>query len=119
MIRPDQGHLGARTVLASRDPAFCRVPGAPCSLGREARTVQPGTDPLARNGTPIVTPASGTVTAVVGIDGGNQITFFTGGGTRYTFSHRSGFGPAGLQFETHPGRGPVENRYPVRVTACR
>jgi murein DD-endopeptidase MepM/ murein hydrolase activator NlpD len=152
LTKPNQLYVGARIFLAVRNPspnpslARCPVPGA--SFGydwgfpREGGRYHQGTDLFAPKGTPVMAPASGTVTQVIGSIGGNQVTFLADNGTTYIDSHLSRFGATGhvragevigyvgntgsarggpthLHFEVHPGNGVAVNAYPVLVAACR
>lgn len=101
-----------------------------------------GTDMLAPRGTPIVAPASGTVTQGTGSIGGRYFRLIARDGTMYYGAHMSKFGKSGrvkagdilgyvgntgdaaggathLHFEIHPAGGPAVNPYSYLVQACR
>jgi murein DD-endopeptidase MepM/ murein hydrolase activator NlpD len=101
-----------------------------------------GTDMLAPRGTPIVAPASGTVTQGTGSIGGRYFRLIAKDGTMYYGAHMSKFGKSGrvkagdvlgyvgntgdaaggathLHFEIHPAGGPAINPYSYLVRACR
>jgi murein DD-endopeptidase MepM/ murein hydrolase activator NlpD len=101
-----------------------------------------GNDMMAKRGTPVVAPVSGTVTNVVGSISGNQFRLVGADGTLYIGAHLDKFGKTGkvkagdvigyvgdtgdakggpthLHFEIHPGSGAAVNPYYVLVAACR
>jgi len=101
-----------------------------------------GTDMLAPRGTPIVAPASGTVTQGTGSIGGRYFRLIAKDGTMYYGAHMSKFGKSGrvkagdilgyvgnsgdaaggathLHFEIHPAGGAAINPYSYLVRACR
>jgi murein DD-endopeptidase MepM/ murein hydrolase activator NlpD len=97
---------------------------------------------MAKRGTPIIAPVSGTVTQGVGTIGGNFFRLVAADGTSYYGAHLSSFaksgkvkagdvlgtvgntgdadgGPPHLHFEIHPAGGAAVNPYSFLVAACR
>jgi murein DD-endopeptidase MepM/ murein hydrolase activator NlpD len=101
-----------------------------------------GNDMMAKRGTPVVAPVSGTVSQNVGSISGNQFRLVGSDGTLYVGAHLDKFGKSGkvkagdvigyvgdtgdakggpthLHFEIHPGGGSAVNPYLTLVAACR
>lgn len=146
-------YAGTRLFLAAPNAAAatpaslqCPVPGArfvnDWGYPRAGTGFHYGNDLFAPAGTPVLAPAGGQVTQVVGPIGGNQFRLVADNGTRYWGSHLATFGTTGrvepgdllgtvgdtgdarggaphLHFEIHPGGGAAVNPYPSLVAACR
>jgi murein DD-endopeptidase MepM/ murein hydrolase activator NlpD len=101
-----------------------------------------GNDMMAKRGTPVAAPVSGTVTQNVGSISGNQFRLVGADGTLYVGAHLDKFGKSGkvkagdiigyvgdtgdakggpthLHFEIHPRGGAAVNPYLTLVAACR
>jgi murein DD-endopeptidase MepM/ murein hydrolase activator NlpD len=97
---------------------------------------------MAKRGTPVVAPVSGTVSQNVGSISGNQFRLVGSDGTLYVGAHLDKFGKSGkvkagavigyvgdtgdakggpthLHFEIHPAGGSAVNPYLTLVAACR
>lgn len=138
--------LGPRTTVTHAPLERCPVPGArfmnDWGFPRATTGFHEGTDLMAKRGTPILAPVSGTVTQVVGTIGGNQFKLVAADGTLYRGSHMDTFGkkgavaagdvlgavgdsgdakggPTHLHFEIHPGGGAAVNPHDGLVRACR
>jgi murein DD-endopeptidase MepM/ murein hydrolase activator NlpD len=97
---------------------------------------------MAKRGTSIVAPVSGTVTQGTGTIGGNFFRLVGADGTSYYGAHLNSFGKAGkvkagdalgtvgntgdaaggpthLHFEIHPAGGAAVNPYAYLIAACR
>ncbi len=143
---------GGYLLLAPRNGAKagalarCPVPGAPFmndwGFPRSNTGFHQGNDLMAKRGTPVAAPVSGTVTQKVGSISGNQFRLVGSDGTLYVGAHLDRFGKAGkvkagdtigyvgdtgdarggpvhLHFEVHPAGGAAVNPYPSLVAACR
>jgi murein DD-endopeptidase MepM/ murein hydrolase activator NlpD len=143
---------GGQLLLAPRNSrpvaalARCPVPGAQFmddwGFTRSDTGFHQGNDMMAKRGTPVAAPVSGTVSDVVGSIGGNQFQLVASDGTVYYGAHLDRFGKTGkvkagdtigyvgdtgdakggpthLHFEIHPGGGAAVNPYQTLVAACR
>jgi murein DD-endopeptidase MepM/ murein hydrolase activator NlpD len=152
LVDPYYVYTGGVLLLAVRNgastPALARCPvvGAKFmndwGFARADTGWHQGNDLMAKRGTPIVAPASGTVTQGVGTIGGNFFRLVTADGTSYYGAHMDTFGkkgkvkagdvlgtvgntgdadggPTHLHFEIHPGGGPAINPYSFLIAACR
>ena len=126
--------------------ARCPVPGAQFmndwGFPRSDTGFHEGNDLMAKRGTPVAAPVSGTVTQKVGSISGNQVRLVGADGALYVGAHLDKFGKAGkvkagdtigyvgdtgdakggpthLHFEVHPGGGAAVNPYTLLVAACR
>jgi murein DD-endopeptidase MepM/ murein hydrolase activator NlpD len=138
--------LAPRNAAPSAALARCPVPGArfmnDWGFPRSTTGFHQGNDLMAKRGTPVAAPVSGTVTQNVGSISGNQVRLVGSDGTLYVGAHLDKFGKAGsvkagdtigyvgdtgdakggpthLHFEVHPGGGAAVNPYQVLVAACR
>jgi murein DD-endopeptidase MepM/ murein hydrolase activator NlpD len=145
-------YAGAQMFTAPRNNgsvgplARCPVPSAKFmddwGFPRSDTGFHQGNDMLAKRGTPVAAPVSGTVTQVVGSISGNQFRLVGADGNTYVGAHLDKFGKAGkvkagdtigyvgdtgdakggpthLHFEIHPGGGAAVNPYQYLVAACR
>jgi LysM repeat protein len=148
--RPWNLYAGARLFLSAPnrlpgDLARCPVPGSSFvndwGFPRSGGRAHSGTDMFAPRGTPVVAPATGTVSFAVGSIGGRQFRLVGDDGTLYLGSHMDAFGTSGrvsagttigyvgdsgnaaggrthLHFEVHPDSGSAMNPYPLVRSAC-
>jgi murein DD-endopeptidase MepM/ murein hydrolase activator NlpD len=148
--RPWNLYAGARLFLSAPnrlpgDLARCPVPGASFvndwGFPRSGGRAHAGTDLFAPRGTPVLAPASGTVSFAVGTIGGRQFRLQGDDGTLYLGSHMDRFGTSGrvqagttigyvgdsgnaaggrphLHFEVHPDGGSAMNPFPLVRIAC-
>jgi murein DD-endopeptidase MepM/ murein hydrolase activator NlpD len=152
LVSPYRIYAGGQLLLAPRTAgAFAPLQACPVAGARfmndwgfpRANTgFHEGNDMMARRGTPIVAPVSGTVSFVTGSIGGKQFKLVGTDGTLYRGSHMDSFGtpgavsagdvigtvgdtgdarggPTHLHFEIHPGGGVAVNPYDALVQACR
>jgi murein DD-endopeptidase MepM/ murein hydrolase activator NlpD len=145
-------YAGGQLLLAPRNmgsgPALTRCPVSSASFmndwgfTRSDTGFHQGNDMMAKRGTPVVAPVSGTVTQNVGSISGNQFRLVSASGTLYVGAHLDKFGKSGkvkagdvigyvgdtgdakggpthLHFEIHPGGGAAVNPYLTLVAACR
>jgi len=145
-------YAGGQLLLAARNSgpnnalARCPVPGArfmnDWGFPRSDTGFHQGNDMMAKRGTPVAAPVSGTVTQNVGTISGNQVRLAGADGNLYIGAHLDKFGKAGavkagdtigyvgdtgdakggpthLHFEVHPSGGAAVNPYPLLVAACR
>jgi murein DD-endopeptidase MepM/ murein hydrolase activator NlpD len=145
-------YTGGQLLLAPRNTpptsALARCPVASAhfmddwGFTRSDTGFHQGNDMMAKRGTPVLAPVSGTVTNVVGSISGNQFRLVGADGTLYVGAHLDKFGKTGkvkagdvigyvgdtgdakggpthLHFEIHPGSGDAVNPYYVLVAACR
>ena len=143
---------GGQLLLAPRNmgsgPPLARCPVASAhfmndwGFARSDTGFHQGNDMMAKRGTPVVAPVSGTVSQNVGSISGNQFRLLGSDGTLYVGAHLDKFGKSGkvkagdvigyvgdtgdakggpthLHFEIHPGSGPAVNPYLTLVAACR
>jgi murein DD-endopeptidase MepM/ murein hydrolase activator NlpD len=138
--------LGARNAAPTAPLARCPVAGAKFmndwGFPRADTGFHQGNDLMAKRGTPIVAPVSGTVTQGVGKIGGNFFRLVAADGTSYYGAHLNSFGkkgkvkagavlgtvgntgdaaggPTHLHFEIHPAGGAAINPYGFLIAACR
>jgi murein DD-endopeptidase MepM/ murein hydrolase activator NlpD len=148
--RPWNLYAGARLFLSAQnrlpgDLARCPVPGSTFvndwGFPRSGGRAHTGNDLFAPRGTPVLAPASGTVSFAVGTIGGRQFRLVGDDGTLYLGSHLDAFGASGrvsagttigyvgntgnaaggrphLHFEVHPDGGSAMNPYPLVRAAC-
>jgi LysM repeat protein len=148
--RPWNLYAGARLLLSAPnrlpgDLARCPVPGASFvndwGFPRSGGRAHEGTDLFAARGTPVLAPATGTVSFATGAIGGRQFRLAGDDGTLYLGSHMDAFGTSGrvaagtvigyvgstgnaagsrthLHFEVHPAGGPAMNPYPLVRAGC-
>ena len=152
LVDPYVVYSGGRLLLGVRNSApaapltHCPVAGArfmnDWGFPRATTGFHQGTDMMAKQGTPIVAPAAGTVTHGVGSIGGNYFQLVAQDGTRYYGAHLNSFGKSGsvkagevlgtvgdtgdavggpthLHLEVHPAGGAAVNPYSLLVAACR
>ncbi|HEX4820510.1 MAG TPA: M23 family metallopeptidase [Acidimicrobiales bacterium] len=151
LTRPYNLYVGGQLLLSDRNGAstspLVRCPVRATFMNdwgfpRSDTGFHQGTDMLAPKGTPIVAPASGTVTQGTGSIGGRYFRLIAKDGTMYYGAHMSKFGKAGrvkagdilgyvgntgdaaggathLHFEIHPVGGSAVNPYPYLVRACK
>lgn len=152
LVKPYTLYSGGQLLLASRNAspsvALKRCPVAGASFmndwgfPRADTGFHQGNDLMAKKGTPIVAPVSGTVTQGVGSIGGNYFRLVGADGTMYYGAHMNTFGKKGsvkagdvlgtvgntgdaaggathLHFEIHPGGLAAVNPYATLVAACR
>ena len=151
LAKPYNLFVGGQLLLSVRNGAStsplvrCPVPAKfmnDWGFPRSDTGFHQGTDMLAPRGTPIVAPASGTVTQGTGSIGGRYFRLIAKDGTMYYGAHMSKFGKSGrvkagdvlgyvgntgdaaggathLHFEIHPAGGPAINPYSYLVRACR
>jgi murein DD-endopeptidase MepM/ murein hydrolase activator NlpD len=145
-------YTGGQLLLAVRNGAStlpltrCPVRGASFmndwGFPRSDTGFHQGNDMLARRGTPIVAPVSGTVLQGLGSIGGRYFRLIGKDGTMYYGAHMNSFGtkgnvnagdvlgtvgnsgdadggPTHLHFEIHPAGGAAVNPYRFLVAACR
>jgi murein DD-endopeptidase MepM/ murein hydrolase activator NlpD len=143
---------GGQLLLAPRNGAGagalarCPVPGArfmnDWGFPRSDTGFHQGNDMMAKRGTPVAAPVSGTVTQNVGSISGNQFRLVGADGTLYVGAHLDRFGKAGRvkagdtigyvgdtgdakggpthrHFEVHPAGGAAVNPYLFLIAACR
>jgi murein DD-endopeptidase MepM/ murein hydrolase activator NlpD len=143
---------GGQLLLAPRNhpptSALARCPVASASFmndwgfPRKDTGFHQGNDLMAKRGTPVTAPVSGTATDKVGSISGNQVRLVGADGTVYIGAHLDKFGKAGkvkagdiigyvgntgdaeggpthLHFEVHPSGGAAVNPYYLLVAACR
>jgi murein DD-endopeptidase MepM/ murein hydrolase activator NlpD len=138
--------LGVRNASPTAALARCPVPGAKFmndwGFPRVTTGFHQGTDLMAKRGTQIVAPMSGTVTHGVGTIGGNFFRLVAADGTSYYGAHLNSSGKSGkvkagdvlgtvgntgdaaggpthLHFEIHPAGGDAINPYSYLIAACR
>jgi murein DD-endopeptidase MepM/ murein hydrolase activator NlpD len=138
--------LGVRNGAATGPLARCPVSGAKFmndwGFFRADTGFHQGNDMMAKRGTPIVAPVSGTVTQGTGTIGGNFFRLVAADGTSYYGAHMNSFGkqgkvkagdtlgtvgntgdadggPTHLHFEIHPAGGDAINPYAFLIAACR
>jgi murein DD-endopeptidase MepM/ murein hydrolase activator NlpD len=138
--------LGVRNGAATAPLARCPVAGAnfmnDWGFPRSDTGFHQGNDLMAKRGTKIIAPVSGTVTQGVGTIGGNFFRLVGRDGTSYYGAHLSSFGkkgkvragdvlgtvgntgdagggPTHLHFEIHPAGGAAINPYGFLIAACR
>lgn len=138
--------LGVRNGAATAPLARCPVAGAKFmndwGFPRADTGSHQGNDLMAKRGTPIVAPMSGTVTHGVGTIGGKFFRLVSADGTSYYGAHMNSFGKKGkvkagdvlgtvgstgdaeggpnhLHFEIHPAGGAAINPYAFLIAACR
>lgn len=138
--------LGVRNAAATGPLKRCPVAGArfmsDWGFFRADTGFHQGTDMMARRGTQILAPVSGTVTQGVGTIGGNFFRLVAADGTMYYGAHMATFGkkgsvkagdvlgtvgntgdaeggPTHLHFEIHPAGGAAVNPYQYLIAACR
>jgi murein DD-endopeptidase MepM/ murein hydrolase activator NlpD len=151
LTKPYQLYVGGQLLLSVRNRAstspLVRCPARATFMNdwgfpRSDTGFHQGTDMMAARGTPIVAPASGTVTQGVGSIGGRYFRLTAKDGTVYYGAHMSRFGKSGrvkagdvigyvgntgdaaggathLHFEIHPAGGAAVNPYSYLVRACR
>jgi murein DD-endopeptidase MepM/ murein hydrolase activator NlpD len=152
LVKPYTLYLGGQLFAAPRNTAAtvnlarCPVPSAKFmndwGFPRADTGFHQGNDMMAKKGTAIVAPVSGTVTQGTGTIGGNFFRLVGADGTMYYGAHMSTFGKAGkvkagdvlgtvgntgdaaggathLHFEIHPAGGSAVNPYAYLVAACR
>jgi murein DD-endopeptidase MepM/ murein hydrolase activator NlpD len=152
LTRPYNLYVGGQLLMSVRNGAStsplvrCPVRAArfmnDWGFPRSDTGFHQGTDMLASRGTPIVAPASGTVTQGTGSIGGRYFRLIAKDGTMYYGAHMSKFGKSGrvkagdvlgyvgntgdaaggathLHFEIHPAGGSAINPYSYLVRACR
>jgi murein DD-endopeptidase MepM/ murein hydrolase activator NlpD len=152
LVDPYYVYTGGQLLLAVRNGAptaalsRCPVAGAKFmndwGFPRADTGFHQGNDLMAKRGTSIVAPVSGTVTQGVGSIGGNFFRLVAADGTSYYGAHLNSFGKSGkvkagdvlgtvgntgdaeggpthLHFEIHPAGGPAINPYSYLVAACR
>jgi murein DD-endopeptidase MepM/ murein hydrolase activator NlpD len=145
-------YTGGQLLLAPRNNppttalTQCPVPGArfmnDWGFARSDTGFHQGNDMMAKRGTPVLAPVSGTVTQNVGSISGNQVRLVGADGTLYVGAHLDKYGKSGkvkagdtigyvgdtgdakggpthLHFEVHPGGGSAVNPYQLLVAACR
>jgi murein DD-endopeptidase MepM/ murein hydrolase activator NlpD len=145
-------YAGGQLLLAPRNAtpnaalARCPVPSArfmnDWGFPRSDTGFHQGNDMMAKRGTPIAAPVSGTLTQNVGSISGNQFRLVGSDGTMYVGAHLDKFGKSGkvkagdtigyvgdtgdakggpthLHFEVHPSSGAAVNPYLLLVAACR
>ncbi len=145
-------YAGGQLLLAPRNAtaivtlARCPVPGAhfmnDWGFPRSDTGFHEGNDLMAKRGTPVYAPVSGTVTTKVGSISGNQVRLAAADGTVFVGAHLTKFaktgkvkagdvigyvgdtgdakgGPTHLHFEIHPGGGAAVNPYLSLVAVCR
>jgi murein DD-endopeptidase MepM/ murein hydrolase activator NlpD len=138
--------VGVRNAAATAPLARCPVPGATFmndwGFPRADTGFHQGNDLMAKRGTSIVAPVSGTVTQGVGTIGGNFFRLVGADGTSYYGAHLNSFGKTGkvkagdvlgtvgntgdaaggathLHFEIHPVGAAAINPYSFLIAACR
>ncbi len=144
-------YAGGQLLVAPRNvppkTALTRCPVASAhfmndwGFAREDTGFHQGNDMMAKRGTPVLAPVSGTVAQVVGSISGNQFRLTGSDGTTYVGAHLDKFGKSGkvkagdvigyvgdtgdakggpthLHFEIHPGGGAAVNPYYTLVAAC-
>lgn len=149
---PYNVYSGGQLLLAPRNLAStvalarCPVKGATFmndwGFARADTGFHQGNDMMAKRGTPIVAPVSGTVTQGTGTIGGRFFRLVGADGTMYYGAHMNSFGKSGrvragdvlgavgntgdadggpthLHFEIHPAGGAAINPYQYLVRACR
>jgi LysM repeat protein len=148
---PYRIYAGGQLLLAPRAASttvpmkVCPVAGArfmnDWGFPRADTGFHEGNDMMAKRGTKVVAPVSGTVTFVTGSIGGNQFKLVGSDGTLYLGSHMATFGkkgsvkagdvigtvgdtgdakggPTHLHFEIHPGGGAAVNPYASLLKVC-
>ena len=138
--------LGVRNGAATAKLVRCPAAGAKFmndwGFFRSDTGLHQGNDMMAKRGTPIVAPVSGTVTQGVGTIGGNYFRLIGADGTMYYGAHLNSFGkkgkvkagdvlgtvgntgdadggPTHLHFEIHPAGGAAVNRPKMPCTWSR
>ena len=152
LVTPYYVYTGGQLLLGVRNaaptPALDRCPVAGArfmndwGFPRVDTGFHEGTDLMAKRGTPIVAPVSGTVTQGVGTIGGNYFRLVAADGTSYYGGHMNSFGkkgkvkagdslgtvgnsgdadggPTHLHFEIHPAGAAAVNPYSFLIAACR
>lgn len=132
------GSAGTLARCPVEGSSFFNDWGFPRSGGR----VHEGNDLFAPRGTPVLAPASGSVSQATGLIGGRQFRLTADDGTLYLGSHLDAFGASGrvaagdivgyvgdsgnargsrphVHFEVHPDGGAAVNPYPAVNAACR
>jgi LysM repeat protein len=148
--RPWNLYANARLFLSApnrlpNDLPRCPVPGATFvndwGFPRSGGRAHEGTDLFAPRSTPVLAPATGTVSFATGAIGGRQFRLAGDDGTLYLGSHMDAFGTSGrvsagtvigyvgttgnaaggrphLHFEVHPDGGAAMNPFPLVRVAC-
>jgi murein DD-endopeptidase MepM/ murein hydrolase activator NlpD len=152
LTKPYNVYSGGQLLLTARNgastAALARCPVAGASFmndwgfPRADTGFHQGTDMMAKRGTQILAPVSGTVTQGVGSIGGNYFRLIGADGTMYYGAHLNSLGkmgkvkagavlgtvgdtgdaaggPTHLHFEIHPAGGAAVNPYQYLVKACR
>jgi murein DD-endopeptidase MepM/ murein hydrolase activator NlpD len=152
LVSPYYVYTGGQLLLAVRNGAptaalsGCPVPGAKFmndwGFPRATTGFHQGNDLMAKRGTQILAPVSGTVAQGVGTIGGNFFRLVAADGTSYYGAHLNSFGKSGkvragdvlgtvgstgdaaggpshLHFEIHPAGGAAINPYSYLIAACR
>jgi LysM repeat protein len=145
LANPNLIRIGATLTVTGTAGFQCPVIGASFmndwGYPREGGRFHEGNDLMAKMGTPVHAPVSGTVEYVTGSIAGLEFRLVTSGGTYFIGAHLSARGKSGsvsagdvigyvgnagnaaggpthVHFEIHPGGGPAVNPYPTLRAAC-
>jgi LysM repeat protein len=151
IMAPYRIYTGTRLLFSALNAAAlpasiqCPVPGGrffnDWGFPRSGGRFHTGNDLFAPRGTPVLAPATGSVTTVTGAIGGHQFVLHADDGTAYIGSHLDSFGETGrvaagsvigyvgdsgnaagssphLHFEVQPAGGRSVNPYPLLAASC-